>query len=89
MEYEITHFPEKNKFVTEVDGETAYVEYTIYENYLNIAHTYVPREIGGRGVAAALVEATYKYALEKGLKPQATCSYAVLWLRRHPEFLSL
>lgn len=87
MEYHITHLPRKNRFVTEVDGETGYVEYTIYEDYLNIAHTYVPREIGGRGVAAALVEATYTYALENNLKPQATCSYAVLWLRRHPEFM--
>lgn len=87
MEYEITHLPEKNKFVTRVDGETGYVEYAIYEDYLNIAHTYVPHAIGGRGVAAALVEATYKYARENRLTPQATCSYAVLWLRRHPEFM--
>lgn len=87
MEYRITHLPERNKFVTEVDGETAWVEYTIYEYYLNIIHTYVPREIGGRGVAADLVKATYTYALANGMKPQATCFYAVLWLRRNPEFL--
>jgi len=87
MEYKITHLPDNNQFVTEVDGETALVEYSIYENYLNIIHTYVPSEIGGRGVAAALVEATYQYALENEMKPQATCSYAVMWLRRHPEYM--
>lgn len=88
MDYEITHFPEQKKFVTEVEGETAWVEYTTYENYLSIIHTYVPRPIGGRGIAAALVKATYTYARENGMAPQATCSYAVLWLRRHPEFMS-
>lgn len=88
MDYEITHLPEKNKFVAQVDGETAWVEYTIYKEYLNILHTYVPREIGGRGVASALVETAYTYARENGMTPQATCSYAVLWLRRHPEFMN-
>lgn len=86
MDYEITHLPEKNKFVTEVDGETAWVEYNIYGDYLNITHTYVPVVIGGRGIAAALVKATYTYALEHNMRPQATCSYAVVWLQRHPEF---
>lgn len=85
--YEITHLPEEQKFVTEVDGSTGFVEYTLYENYLNITHTFVPHPIEGRGVAAALVKATYTYALTAGFKPQATCSYAVLWLRKHPEFM--
>ena len=87
MDYEIIHLPEKNKFVTEVDGETAWVEYSVYNNYVNIIHTFVPREIGGRGIAADLVKATYTYALQNDMCPQATCSYAVAWLRRHPEFM--
>lgn len=87
MDYQIKHLPEDNKFVTEVEGETAWVEYTVYENYLNIIHTIVPRPISGRGIAASLVKETYEYALENGMKPQATCSYAVMWLKRHPEFM--
>lgn len=87
MEYEIIHLPQENRFVAEVDGKTACVEYTIHEGYLNIAHTYVPPAIGGRGVASALVEAAYTYARQAGFSPQATCSYAVLWLGKHPEFL--
>jgi hypothetical protein len=26
------------------------------------------------------------FALENGYKPVATCSYAVVWLQRHPEY---
>ena len=87
MDCKVTHIPEKNKLITEVDGSSAWVEYVIYEDYLNIIHTYVPSELRGQGIASALVEATYKYALENNLKPQATCSYAVMWLNRHPEYM--
>ena len=43
------------------------------------------RPIEGRGIAATLVKAAYDYALANGMKPKATCSYAVRWLERHPE----
>ena len=52
---------------------------------LDIIHTIVPRPIEGRGIAAALVKAAYAYAIANGMKPKATCSYAVKWLERHPE----
>ena len=45
----------------------------------------MPQPIEGRGIAAALVKAAYAYALANGMKPKATCSYAVKWLERHPE----
>lgn len=87
MEYKITHSPEQDRFTTEVDGITAYVEYYEGDGYLDILHTIVPRPIEGRGIAAALVKGAYDYALEKGLKPRASCSYADMWLRRHPEYV--
>ena len=78
MEYEIIHQPEQNLFKTEVDGRTAFVQYRLLGDSLDIIHTIVPRPIEGRGIAATLVKAA-------GMKPKATCSYAVRWLERHPE----
>ena len=89
MDYKIIHQPEQKLFKTEVDGRTAFVEYRLLGNSLDIIHTIVPPPIEGRGIAAALVKATYDFALQNGLKPKATCYYAVKWLERHPEFLSL
>ena len=83
---EITHLPEDNLFKTVVDGYTAYVTYIIRDGKLDIRHTIVPPEIGGRWIAAQLVKATYDYALQHHLQPIATCSYAVVWLQRHPEY---
>ena len=73
---EITHLPEDNLFKTVVDGYTAYVTYIIRDGKLDIRHT----------IAAQLVKATYDYALKHHLQPIATCSYAVVWLQRHPEY---
>ena len=44
------------------------------------------KAIGGKGIASALVKAAYDYGRCKGLKAIATCSYAVVWLQRHPEY---
>lgn len=83
---EITHDIDNNKFLAKVDGYIAYVTYRINAGQLDIRHTIVPPEIGGRGIAAQLVKATYDYALQHHLQPIATCSYAVVWLQRHPEY---
>lgn len=82
----IEHFPEKKVFQTVVDGETARLMYHVADGALDVRHTIVPGEIGGRGIASALVKAAYDYALANELVPVATCSYAVKWLERHPEY---
>ncbi|MEG1161677.1 GNAT family N-acetyltransferase [Bacteroides sp.] len=84
MDYEITHQPEQSLFQTQVEGRTAFVQYRLIDGSLDIIHTIVPRPLEGKGIAAALVKAAYDYALAQGLRPSATCSYAVKWLERHP-----
>ena len=86
MNYEIIHNEAQNRFYTELEGHTAYVEYVLTDGRLDITHTIVPSEIGGRGIAAALVKTAYDFALANGLKPAATCTYAAKWLERHPDY---
>jgi predicted GNAT family acetyltransferase len=52
-------------------------------------HTLVPTEIGGRGVAAALVQALIDDAREEGFKIVPQCSYVEAQFRRHPEWADL
>lgn len=83
----IKHNEAGRRFITEVDGLTAHVEYQLTDDGgLDILHTIVPKEIGGRGIASALVKAAYDYARGNGMRPVATCPYAVVWLQRHPEY---
>lgn len=86
-DYIITHYPEKRRFETKLDGITAFVQYRLIDGQLDILHTIVPQPIEGRGIGGALVKFAYDYALEKNLKPLATCPYAITWLKRHPDYL--
>jgi uncharacterized protein len=52
-------------------------------------HTLVPPEIGGRGVAARLVEALIADAREQGFKVVPHCSYVAAAFQRHPEWADL
>lgn len=52
-------------------------------------HTLVPPEIGGRGLAAALVEALVADAKTEGFKIVPQCSYVDAQFRRHPEWSNL
>lgn len=52
-------------------------------------HTIVPPEIGGRGVAAKLVEALVADAREKGFKIRPQCSYVAAAFDRHPDWADL
>ena len=79
----ILHKPDESRFEMVIDGYTAFVEYVVDGKTLDIIHTIVPQPIGGRGIAAKLVEEAYKFADENGLGYSSTCSYAAIWLKRH------
>ena len=83
MNYKVTHYPTRQRFEIELENMTAYAEYKLTDNSLDIIHTFVPPALEGRGIASALTEAAYDYAKANHLKPEGTCSYAAVWLKRH------
>ena len=86
---EIRHDAAHHRFVTEVDGHTAFVEYEPGDSAIAITHTIVPQDIGGRGIAGQLVRAAALHARNEGLRVDPICSYADAWMRKHPEFDAL
>lgn len=80
MNLNIRHQHDKHRFAVTVEGHDAFVSYLLSGNSLIIDHTFVPKPIKGRGIAAELVKAAYEYAHENDLICQATCSYAAAWL---------
>lgn len=52
-------------------------------------HTIVPPAIGGRGVAARLVDALVADAREQHFKVKPVCSYVVAKFDEHPEWADL
>ena len=86
---DIAHDPASQRFTTDVDGQTGYLEYERASDAMAITHTVVPPAIGGRGIAGALVRTAVEYAKAEGLKVDPRCSYADAWLRKHPEYEAL
>ncbi|OCC24057.1 acetyltransferase [Croceicoccus estronivorus] len=54
-----------------------------------VDHTIVPPAIGGRGIAARLVDAIVADAREQGFRIIPQCSYVAAQFRRHPEWADL
>lgn len=61
----------------------------INENTVEINHTYVDSSLRGQGVADELLKAVVDELLSQNKKAVPTCSYAVLWFQKHPEYSHL
>lgn len=51
-----------------------------------IDHTFVDPVLRGKGIAGKLVKMAADKILTDGNKIAATCPFAVIWFKRHPEF---
>lgn len=85
MGRQVTHLPEDNMFTISENGLTARLEYSVRDGVMDILHTIVPGEIGGRGIAADLVSAARGFATASDLSLKASCPYAAAWLERNPQ----
>ena len=65
MRTKVKHYEDLRRFEVQSEGHTAYLTYILRGRIMDIVHTYVPRPIRDRGIAAALVEAAYNYARRK------------------------
>jgi uncharacterized protein len=83
----INHDREAHRFTTEVDGSRAELNYTLAGEVMTITHTQVPPAIGGRGIAAELMEAALSAARGAGWSVNPVCSYAQAYMEKHPQEL--
>jgi uncharacterized protein len=89
MPFTIHHDRAAHRFETQVDGADCELDYTLAAGVMTITHTGVPAEVGGRGIASALVQAAMEAARAERWKVVPACSYASAWIKRHPEYQDL
>ena len=77
------------RFSVRVDGFEAELDYRRAGDRMTILHTGVPAQVGGRGIAGALVKAALDFARAEGLKVEPACAYSDAWMRKHPEYEDL
>lgn len=81
----IVHRPEAGCFEVALDGGNGLCAYRRQGDVLLLTHTEVPPRHEGRGIAAALVQATLDWARAEGLRVRPMCSYVAVYMRRHPQ----
>ena len=59
------------------------------QNTVDINHTFVDESLRGQGVAGQLIEAVAEQLRSQGKKAILTCSYAIKWFEKHPEYNDL
>ncbi len=74
---------ENGKVIAEVDFDK------MPDGVRNISHTFVDSSLRGQGVAGKLLDACVKKIEENNEKVIPTCSYAVTWFEKHPEYSHL
>ena len=77
--------PDQRRFVLEVDGHEAELEYRLVDGQLRLVHTGVPEELGGRGLGGLLVRAAVERAEAERLTIVPWCPFARSWLEKHPD----
>lgn len=72
---EIKHDKDNRKFVLDINGEEARVEYVLKNEKMYLVHSEVPFNLRGQGIGKELVLKTFEKLTEEGYKAVAVCSY--------------
>jgi uncharacterized protein len=89
MALDIIHATDHSRFETTVEDQLCVCQYRVFGKTMMLTHTGVPQALRGRGIAALLVQAALDHARAKQLKVRPDCSYAEVYMQRHPETLDL
>lgn len=82
----VTNNQSASRFELTLDGQTAFANYHRDGGLLYIDYVEAPPALRGTGAAGQLMEGVMGHAKADGVKVFPICSYAVSWLRRHPEY---
>jgi uncharacterized protein len=82
---EVRNDAERQRYVLEAEGHTAFAAYRMEGDDIAFYHTVVPEELEGRGVGSALVKGALEDVRKRGLKVVPLCEFVRAWMERHPE----
>mgnify|MGYP006174992611 FL=1 len=77
----IQHQTEQQRFVLQLDGAEAVLNYALSGNSIDFHHTFVPPAFRGKGLAEQLVRHGLAWAKAQQYQLTASCSYVQKFLR--------
>ncbi len=88
--HSVTHDAGRHRFeLRAAPGRPAFLSYTHEGDRVVFAHTEVPEELRGRGLAAVLVRAALEEARRRRWAIVPRCEYVARFMGRNPEFADL
>ncbi len=85
----IIHDVVRQRFESPAGAALASLSYVIEGERVILDHSFVPGELRGRGIAAALARRALDEARQRRWKIVPRCSYVAGFIERHPEFADL
>ncbi|PNK60674.1 GNAT family N-acetyltransferase [Psychrobacter sp. FDAARGOS_221] len=89
--YDVIDNKEESRFEIHVDGHVAFEDYEYFttsqgEKGIAYLHTFVPKELGGRGIAGYFVKYLLDDAAAKNLRVKPICPFVKSYIDKHPEY---
>lgn len=82
----IRHDPSSSRFIADVAGGEATLEYIRDGRRVIFTHTGVPPESEGKGIGAALAKAGLDWARAEKLQVVPACPFVSSYVKRHREY---
>jgi predicted GNAT family acetyltransferase len=79
----------RQRFELDADGHVAFSEYRRAGGVIEILHTEVPPELGGKGVGSRLVRGLLDIVRVAGAKVRPRCPFVRGYIEKHPEYQDL
>ena len=86
MSVEVRNDEAHRRFVADVEGHEATIEYVRTGDAYNLLHTFVPEELRGRHIGEDLVRGALEQIKAQGATFIPTCPFVQAFLKRHPEY---
>lgn len=80
---------EQRKFIANVDGYMAFIEYSLQPETITLEHIEVDKELAGRGIASELTESVLLGIESRGWKVIPECPFIKNYIEKHPEWKSI
>ena len=85
----LIHDKDNKRFILDINGELAKVEYQLRDDKMYLLHSEVPFNLRGQGIGKVLVEKTFEKSTEENFKAVAVCSYIKAIAKRSKKWNSI
>ena len=89
MSHDVRDNTARERFELDAEGHVAFSEYKRTGDVLEIIHTEVPPELGGKGIGSRLARGMLDLVRAGGAKVRPRCPFVRGYIEKHPEYQDL